>query len=1277
MRFLILGPLEVHIDDGPVALGGIKPRALLAFLLLHPNEAVSAERLAVALWGEDAPSGATKTVQVHVSRLRKALGDADVITTTQAGYRVRVGPDELDAARFERLVESGRRALAGGQAEHAAAVLREALDLWRGPALVDLESEPFARTELARLEEQRLAALEARAEADLAAGRHAQLVGELQQLVGAHPTRELLVAHLMLALYRCGRQSDALEAYQDARRVLVAEIGVEPGPQLRELQDAILRQDDALELGGGSGELPRELDAATASPIAGRADELAWLRLRWERTREGSGGLVVLAGEHGAGKTRLAAELAGDAHRRGDSVLYASGKGAAGPALGVLHGLEHITQPSMLVFDDADAADDDVRRQLRRARRRSRSCRCSYSSAPAMPAPWRTCGPTACSRSSRSPRRRCARSAPTTRRAARPPRCPPAGYWRQAAGCRAGSTTSPANGRAARPRAASRSSPSARRPSAPSCAACRTSSSVVSSSSRRRATACPARPAAARRSGEPPVVCPFKGLASYDVGDARVLLRPRASRRRARRATRRRTAARHRRRLGQRQVLGPARRAAAGARRRHAPGQRELAPGPAAARAPARGGAGQGAGRRRRAETDARTLIAIDQFEETFTVCDDAAAREAFIAELVSAAQEPGGRYVVVLALRADAYGRSAAYPELSALVSANNVLVASMHSDELRRAVEGPCRRADLKVDPELVEQLVTDVEREPGGLPLLSAALLELWQRRDGRRLRHADYLRTGGVHGAVARLAEDAWAQLEDADRPAARAVLMRLVGVTEAGAVERRRLALDELEADSDEAAARVVALLTDRRLLTVDAGSIEIAHEALLREWPRLSGWIEEDRDGLRIQRALGSAAEGWQQLGRDPGALYRGTRLREASEWDAARQPSLSRLEREFLDASEASRRQERLTRRRRTALVLGAIATAALAIVVVAVIAVFSKREADIAASRDIAARSGTVIDADPGLALAVARAALDRHDTAAARRAARQATLADRTVFARRADEVTYGLAPSTDGKRVATVGTSGSAKVWDLERKRVERTIKGSGPGAYAVGLSGDGKRIAIGSADGTITIAGVDGRGRRQLKPLAPKDFAVCAAFSPDGLTLAVGTVQGSVRLIRVAAGGRDAELGRHRGPTYAVAFDADGSHLVAAWGDDGAPIWDVATGTMTTLAGGSTTLAASFGRDGRVATAHLDGVVRIWNRSDPRTPRHRFKVDAQELNSVRFSRDGRRLVTAGADSMVRVSDATTGALLSQLGGHTAPVRYADFVPGAGEVVERRR
>src|SRR5215207_3109641 len=309
MDFGILGPLEVRADGRAVALGGARPRAVFAVLALHANQPVSAERLAVALWGEDVPPSAVKTVQVYVARLRKALADPDALVTTPAGYRLRVRPGELDAERFERHVADGRDALAAGHAEHAAAQLRAALELWRGPPLAELASTPFAPAEIARLEEQHLAAIEVRVDADVAAGRHAELIGELQQLTTQHPWREQSHAQLMLALYRSGRQADALEAYRRARDTLVEQIGTEPGVELRRLHAEILRQEPSLELRAGA-DVVRGAAATLPRPpttLFGRERDVERLRaLLFDDT----GQLLTLVGPGGVGKTRLALEAA-------------------------------------------------------------------------------------------------------------------------------------------------------------------------------------------------------------------------------------------------------------------------------------------------------------------------------------------------------------------------------------------------------------------------------------------------------------------------------------------------------------------------------------------------------------------------------------------------------------------------------------------------------------------------------------------------------------------------------------------------------------------------------------------------------------------------------------------------------------------------------------------------------------------------------------------------------------------------------------------------------
>jgi DNA-binding SARP family transcriptional activator len=245
LEFRILGPIEVWNEDEQLQLGGPKQRALLALLLLDAGRVVSTDRLIDLLWGEHPPPTAGTSLQNFVSQLRKTLG-AGVVTTTPPGYRLEIAPEQLDLERFHRLVE---RAKAAPAAERAIQ-LRAALALWRGPALADLTFEPFAEQEAARLEELRLGALEERLDADLASGRHAEVVGELESLVREHPLRERLRGLLMLALYRSERQAEALDVYRDARRHLVDKLGIEPGSALQDLHSAILRQDSRLKANG-------------------------------------------------------------------------------------------------------------------------------------------------------------------------------------------------------------------------------------------------------------------------------------------------------------------------------------------------------------------------------------------------------------------------------------------------------------------------------------------------------------------------------------------------------------------------------------------------------------------------------------------------------------------------------------------------------------------------------------------------------------------------------------------------------------------------------------------------------------------------------------------------------------------------------------------------------------------------------------------------------------------------------------------------------------------
>jgi DNA-binding SARP family transcriptional activator len=294
LDFRILGPVEVWDDEAQLQLGGPKQRAVLALLLLDAGRVVSTDRLIDALWGEQPPATAATSLQNFISQLRKVVG-ADVLVTKPPGYRLQLEPEQLDLERFRRLVEGSRQE---GATERAAK-LREALGLWRGPALADLAFESFALGESARLEELRLAALEERIEAELESGRHGDLVGELEALAREHPLREQLRRSLMLALYRSGRQAEALQVYHDARRALVDELGIEPSAALQQLHGAMLRHDPQLELDDERagpaidpvGEVVETLLGGRLVPVLGAdvAELAAHLSTRFEYPHEAPG----------------------------------------------------------------------------------------------------------------------------------------------------------------------------------------------------------------------------------------------------------------------------------------------------------------------------------------------------------------------------------------------------------------------------------------------------------------------------------------------------------------------------------------------------------------------------------------------------------------------------------------------------------------------------------------------------------------------------------------------------------------------------------------------------------------------------------------------------------------------------------------------------------------------------------------------------------------------------------------------------------------------------
>jgi DNA-binding SARP family transcriptional activator/tetratricopeptide (TPR) repeat protein len=339
VEYRVLGPLEVIRDGAPVHIGPLKQRALLILLLLHANRVVPSDRLIDELWAGRPPAQATITLQSYVSSLRRALesgrpagATSTLLLWRSPGYLLRVAPDELDAIRFERLVREGRAAL-GSDPARAEALLTEALGLWRGDALTDVATERFATGEIARLTELQLAATEDRTEAGLALGRHGELVAVLDPLVAANPTRERLRGQLMLALYRCGRQADALRSYREGRSAMIEDLGIEPSPALQRLEAQILRQSPSLDAGprpdagpakraAPAGATAARVGPDTPGALVGRDAEMAMLEQALAAASMQQGRLVLLGGEPGIGKTRLAEEFAILAGARGAKVRW-------------------------------------------------------------------------------------------------------------------------------------------------------------------------------------------------------------------------------------------------------------------------------------------------------------------------------------------------------------------------------------------------------------------------------------------------------------------------------------------------------------------------------------------------------------------------------------------------------------------------------------------------------------------------------------------------------------------------------------------------------------------------------------------------------------------------------------------------------------------------------------------------------------------------------------------------------------------------------------------
>jgi WD40 repeat protein/DNA-binding SARP family transcriptional activator len=1369
MRFRVLGPLEVEADDGPLVLGGPKERLLLALLLTRPNQAVSVEALIRGVWGEHPPPTAAKTLQSHVKRLRRVLepgrargAAGQVLMTREPGYLLRVAPGALDAARFEELTAKARRALADGSAQAAGSMLREALGLWRGQAFEEFLDTDFAVAEADRLAELRLVALEDRLEAELRLGRHRELVAELEGLVRDQPLRERLWSQLLLALYRSGRQADALLAYQRARSVLVEELGIDPGTELRRLHAAILAQDPGLDLpptaaAAPSWPLPEALEPV-GPPFVGRTAELAWLRAAWTRADRGRGGMVLLAGGPGMGKTRLAAELAREVHDEGGRVLYGrctpepndplqpftqalAGLGAspgevpgvqrspaafggglagllAGPAdaavLLVLDDL-HLAQAAALEALTAVVAAAATRRLLVLGAYRDEAASSGLAGLIGRLDPsgaaWRRLGPLGQDEVAQvlalyegEQAARAAAGAVLEATGGVPP------LVHRAAGDRAqvqaAQLVEEAAGRTASSRGQLRLVQAELANDLVDLQELREHSQQV-------AWLAGEGPPGQEETDERPaaVICPYKGLARYEADDAGFFF------------GRERLVAELVTRLvgaGLVGVVGPSGSGKSSLVRAGLlpaladgvlpgsdrwrqvlvrPGENPvvalglalgaggplagaLANGDQGTPTGDGGGAGDGPAPGRGAANvvlaaaagaPGRLVLVVDQFEEVFTTCHNEAERAAFLAALVEAAQATDGPVSVVVAVRADYYGHCAADPSLAGLLAANHVLVGPMAPDELRRAIQLPARRAGLRLEPGLAEAMIAEVAEEPGGLPLLSCALLESWQQRQGRTLTLAAYHQAGGVRGAVARLAERAWLGLAPDQQAVAHRILLRLAGPGEGAAVVRRRVPLEEFTTTQDQRVLTVLEALADQRLVTKTKDAVEVAHEALLREWPRLRGWLEEDVQGRALHRHLIGAAREWDQSGRDPGELYRGARLTAALDWARDHHADLNQLERGFLEAgraaaerevADARRRAEREARtsRRLRGLLAGLAVVLVLALVAGGLALTLRGRaehQALVADAGRLGALAQTEDEIDRSVLLASQAVALD--DTLERRGDLLAALLRNPAATAvMRAHLDGIGpLSLSADGRLLAMGDFNGRMAIFDTRSRRPLPGGFQAQAGVNDLALSPDGSLLAVALQQGGVIQLWDVRRAtlRHQLRTALPDGWVSFSADQRILITLSfddrpqAGVARAVMSRWDVGTGRRlDGPVSVSNRSADAFAATPDGARLVVV---NGAEVVQVAPGTLQPVRRlprkpqRMGPMAAALSPDGRmVALGAEDGTVQLL---DLETGRFRGVAGHHEspIGGIAFSADGTMLATGGGDRRVIVRDVASG------------------------------